>query len=61
MSISTNKKNNQDKGLPEIKKLIQEKGERAIQPLMGLVMKEVRGKADGKLVMEILKKTVNEI
>ena len=45
----------------ENQKLIKEKGERAIQPLMGLVMKEVRGKADGKLVMEILKKVVNEI
>tara|TARA_Y100000310_G_scaffold344245_1_gene455960 strand:+ start:772 stop:2649 length:1878 start_codon:yes stop_codon:yes gene_type:complete len=41
-------------------KLIKEKGERAIQPLMGLVMKEVRGKADGKQVMDILSKKVLE-
>ena len=40
------------------KKMIDEKGERAIQPLMGLVMKEVRGKADGKQVMELLRKEV---
>jgi len=40
------------------KKIIDEKGERAIQPLMGLVMKEVRGKADGKVVMELLRKGV---
>jgi len=39
-------------------KMIDEKGERAIQPLMGLVMKEVRGKADGKAVMELLRKNV---
>ncbi|MFH1424066.1 MAG: Glu-tRNA(Gln) amidotransferase subunit GatE [archaeon] len=40
------------------KKLIEEKGERALQPLMGMVMKEARGKADGKKVMELLKKAL---
>jgi glutamyl-tRNA(Gln) amidotransferase subunit E len=40
------------------KKIIEEKGDRAVQHLMGLVMKEVRGKADGKTVMEILRKKV---
>ena len=38
--------------------LIKERGERAVQPLMGTVMAEVRGKADGKLIMELLRKKV---
>ncbi len=35
-------------------KMISERGERAMGPLMGMVMKEVRGRADGKLVNELL-------
>jgi glutamyl-tRNA(Gln) amidotransferase subunit E len=41
--------------------LIRSKGERAIAPLMGLVMKELRGKADGALVSAILKKEIQNI
>lgn len=41
------------------KKLIQEKGaEGALSPLMGDVMREVRGRADGKLIMELLRKAL---
>jgi len=36
--------------------LIKQQGDRAFQPLMGLVMKEVRGKVDGALVAKALKK-----
>ncbi|KXB02765.1 glutamyl-tRNA amidotransferase [candidate division MSBL1 archaeon SCGC-AAA261D19] len=36
--------------------LVKERGERAIEPLMGIVMKKVRGRADGKLVHEILER-----
>ena len=36
--------------------MISERGEKALQPLMGEVMKEVRGRADGKLIMGILRK-----
>ena len=34
--------------------LIRERGEKAFKPLMGLVMKEFRGKVDGKVVAEKL-------
>ncbi|MGZ4945176.1 MAG: Glu-tRNA(Gln) amidotransferase subunit GatE [Halobacteriota archaeon] len=38
--------------------LIKAKGEGAIAPLMGVIMKQVRGKADGKLVNEVLRTKV---
>lgn len=41
--------------------LVRSKGERAAGPLMGLVMKELRGKADGSLVSAILKKEIQNI
>lgn len=41
--------------------LILSKGERAAAPLMGLVMKELRGKADGAMVSAILKKEIQSI
>jgi glutamyl-tRNA(Gln) amidotransferase subunit E len=34
--------------------IVKERGDRAMGPLMGLVMKEVRGRADGKLVNDLL-------
>ncbi len=41
-------------------KLITERGERAFGPLMGDVMKIVRGKADGKIVSKILSEILKE-
>jgi glutamyl-tRNA(Gln) amidotransferase subunit E len=41
--------------------LVKERGERSIDPLMGLVMKELRGKVDGSLVSAILKKEIENI
>ena len=41
--------------------LVKAKGERSAGPLMGLVMKELRGKADGALVSAILKKEIKNI
>ncbi|MEM4187913.1 MAG: Glu-tRNA(Gln) amidotransferase subunit GatE [Candidatus Hadarchaeum sp.] len=41
-------------------KLIQEKGARAIDPLMGILMAKVRGKADGRVVHELLKKEIEK-
>ncbi|MFX1581924.1 MAG: GatB/YqeY domain-containing protein, partial [Promethearchaeota archaeon] len=38
--------------------MVTERGERAIGPLMGMVMKEVRGRADGKLVNKLLQNAV---
>jgi glutamyl-tRNA(Gln) amidotransferase subunit E len=40
--------------------LIMERGEGAFKPLMGLVMKEFRGKVDGKVVAEKLKAAIKE-
>ncbi len=40
------------------KDFIQEKGEHAFKPLMGIVMKEFRGKVDGKEIAEKLKKAL---
>ncbi len=41
--------------------LVRSKRERAAAPLMGLVMKELRGKADGSIVSAILKKEIQNI
>jgi glutamyl-tRNA(Gln) amidotransferase subunit E len=41
--------------------LVKSKGERAVAPLMGLVMKQLRGKADGSIVSAILKKEIQNI
>jgi glutamyl-tRNA(Gln) amidotransferase subunit E len=41
--------------------LVRSKGERSAAPLMGLVMKELRGKADGSIVSAILKKEIQNI
>ncbi|MCU0637608.1 MAG: Glu-tRNA(Gln) amidotransferase subunit GatE [Methanothrix sp.] len=41
--------------------LVRSKGDRSIGPLMGLVMKELRGKADGGVVSAILKKEIQNI
>ena len=40
---------------------VKEKGKAALGPLMGLVMEEVRGSVDGKLVSEILRKEIDAI
>ncbi len=41
--------------------LVRERGEGAFKPLMGLVMKELRGKVDGKVVSEKLRKKIKEV
>lgn len=38
---------------------VKEKGKSALGPLMGLVMEEVRGSVDGKLVSEVLRKEID--
>lgn len=42
------------------RKLIEERGEDAISPLMGILMEKVRGRADGKLVNEVLEKEIKK-
>ncbi|KXB04898.1 glutamyl-tRNA amidotransferase [candidate division MSBL1 archaeon SCGC-AAA833F18] len=44
----------------EKKELIEERGDRAIAPLMGIVMERVRGKADGELVHELLEEKLRK-
>jgi glutamyl-tRNA(Gln) amidotransferase subunit E len=41
--------------------LVRSRGDRSIGPLMGLVMKELRGKVDGALISAILKKEIQDI
>ena len=41
--------------------LVKERGEHAVVTLMGIVMKEVRGKASGKMVNDLLRKKVLEL
>ena len=41
--------------------LINERKERAISPLMGILMKEMRGRADGALINKILKEELEKI
>jgi glutamyl-tRNA(Gln) amidotransferase subunit E len=38
---------------------VEQKGRAALGPLMGVVMKEVRGSVDGKVVSELLKKEID--
>ncbi|MET1123942.1 MAG: Glu-tRNA(Gln) amidotransferase subunit GatE [Archaeoglobaceae archaeon] len=45
----------------EKRELIEKRGESAFKPLMGLVMKELRGKVDGKVVAEKLMKKIKEL
>lgn len=50
-----------EKVLSSRKELVKQKGEKAFAPLMGLVMSQVRGKFDGKLVASILKKKLKSV
>ena len=50
-----------EKIITEKRDFIVEKGDRAISPLMGLCMKEFRGKVDGSLINKILKEKIEEI
>ena len=45
----------------EKKDFIMEKGERALGPLMGIAMEELRGKVDGQTVSSKLRERVNNI
>jgi len=40
---------------------IRERGEGALGPLMGIVMKELRGKVDGKIISEILREKIRQL
>jgi glutamyl-tRNA(Gln) amidotransferase subunit E len=42
-------------------KFIRERGESSLGPLMGIVMKELRGKVDGKIISEILSERMKQL
>ncbi|RLI83603.1 hypothetical protein DRP07_03190, partial [Archaeoglobales archaeon] len=46
--------------LLEKKDFIADKREKSFKPLMGLVMKEFRGKVDGKVIAELLQNKIRE-
>ncbi|MBN1677166.1 MAG: Glu-tRNA(Gln) amidotransferase subunit GatE [Candidatus Thermoplasmatota archaeon] len=50
-----------DRIVREKEKLVRERGEASIGPLMGLVMKELRGKVDGKVLSEILRERIRQL
>jgi glutamyl-tRNA(Gln) amidotransferase subunit E len=41
--------------------LIRQRGEAALGPLMGIVMKELRGKVDGKVISEVLSEKIRQL
>jgi glutamyl-tRNA(Gln) amidotransferase subunit E len=49
-----------DRILSEKKDFIKERGDSAFQPLMGLVMKELRGKVDGALISKTLRERLDK-
>jgi glutamyl-tRNA(Gln) amidotransferase subunit E len=42
-------------------KFIRERGESSMGPLMGIVMKELRGKVDGKIISDILSERIKQL
>jgi len=45
----------------EREKFIKDRGESALGPLMGIVMKELRGRVDGKIISEILSEKIRQL
>lgn len=50
-----------DRVVREREKFIRERGENSLGPLMGIVMKELRGKVDGKVISEILNERIRQL
>ena len=50
-----------DRIVREREKYIRERGESSLGPLMGIVMKELRGKVDGKVISEILRERIERL
>lgn len=60
--VDTDRVSNLIRGVVASKEeFVRDKGERAIGPLMGVVMKELRGKADGAVVSAVLKEEIKKI
>ncbi len=50
-----------DRIVKERENYIRERGESSLGPLMGIVMKELRGKVDGKVISEILRERIERL
>ena len=50
-----------DKIIQNNMELVKKLGENAITTMMGIAMKEVRGKASGKMVNDLLSKKISEL
>ncbi len=50
-----------DRVIKEREGFIKERGEGALGPLMGIVMKELRGRVDGKIISEILGEKIRQL
>jgi glutamyl-tRNA(Gln) amidotransferase subunit E len=44
----------------ERESFIKERGEKALGPIMGIAMKELRGKVDGKVLSEVLSELIRQ-
>jgi len=49
------------RAIRENQKLVEERGEAAVKPLMGIIMEKARGRADGKLVHELLERELQKL
>ena len=50
-----------DRVVKEREAFIRQRGEGALGPLMGIVMKELRGKVDGKVISEVLTERIRQL
>ncbi len=50
-----------DRVVSERADFIRERGEASLGPLMGIVMKELRGKVDGKIISEVLSERIEQL
>ncbi|OGS42225.1 MAG: glutamyl-tRNA(Gln) amidotransferase subunit E [Euryarchaeota archaeon RBG_16_62_10] len=50
-----------DRVVKEREKYIRERGESSLGPLMGIVMKELRGRVDGKVISEVLRERIQRL
>ena len=45
----------------EREEFIRERGEASLGPLMGVAMRKLRGKADGKIISEVLREKIEQL
>ena len=50
-----------DRIVSEREEFIRERGEASLGPLMGVAMRELRGKADGKVISEVLRERIEQL